>query len=257
MPAAFFALTFAGIALAQADFRLANAFFYDGPAHAWIGAHAWWANALIHKGGRDLVASIAVTALLVYLASFGWPRWRQARGGAGYVVIAIALGTGLVGLLKQVTHMDCPWSLTNFGGTHAFVGLFAFRPSGAAHAACFPGAHSSAGFALMCFYFVFRERAPRAARAFLAAGALLGCVFAFGQEARGAHFLSHDVASAAVVWFAQLAAYAFWMRRTAAPPRAAGRERRGYFLNNESSADRAACSADCAAPSNALGVGLK
>jgi membrane-associated PAP2 superfamily phosphatase len=258
LPAALFGLAFACIALAHADFRLANAFFYDAPAHTWIGTHAWWANELIHKGGRDLVASIAVTALLVHLASWCVPRWRHARGDAGYVVLAIALGTGLVGVLKQLTHMDCPWSLTNFGGTHVFVGLFAFRQVGAAHAACFPGAHSSAGFALMCFYFVFRERAPRAARALLAVGVLAGAVFAFGQEARGAHFLSHDVASAAVVWFAQLAAYALWARGTAAPTRASRSERRsGYFLNSESSADRAARSAVCPAGSNALGVGLK
>jgi membrane-associated PAP2 superfamily phosphatase len=258
LPAAFFGLTFACIALAHADFRLANAFFYDAPAHTWIGAHAWWANELIHKGGRDLVASIAATALLVYLASWCVPRWRHARSDAGYVVLAIALGTGLVGLLKQLTHMDCPWSLTNFGGSHVFVGLFAFRPAGAAHAACFPGAHSSAGFALMCFYFVFRDRAPRAAGAFLAVGVLAGAVFAFGQEARGAHFLSHDVASAAVVWFAQLAAYALRARGTAAPTRAVERgPASGYFLNKESSVDRAACSAVCPAGSNALGVGLK
>ena len=238
LPGFLFALGFACMALTHADFRLANALFYDASAHAWVGAHTWWANDLIHKAGRDLVAAIAATALLVHLASWCWPRWRQLRSPSGYVVIAIALGTGLVALLKQLTNMDCPWSLTAFGGTHAFVGLFASKPPGSAHAACFPGAHSSAGFALMCFYFVLRERAPHAARVLLVAGAIAGAVFAFGQEARGAHFLSHDVTSAAVVWFAQLALYAVWMGRSSAAPQAVRRS--GYFLNSESSVERAA-----------------
>ena len=212
-----FALAFAWIAVLQVDFRLAEAAFYDAAARAWIGAHAWWATDLIHEGGRDLVCAIAVTAFLVHGASWCWPRWRHLKRESGYVVLAIALGTGLVALLKQLTNMDCPWSLTSFGGTHAFVGLFASRPPGAERVACFPGAHSSGGFALMCFYFVLRDRAPRAARVFLALGVVMGAVFAFGQEARGAHFLSHDLASAAIVWFTELLVYVLVL----APPRAA------------------------------------
>ena len=40
----------------------------------------------------------------------------------------------------------------------------------------------------------------------------LGAAFSIGQEARGAHFLSHDLTSAAIVWFVQLGLYA-WYRR--------------------------------------------
>jgi hypothetical protein len=41
---------------------------------------------------------------------------------------------------------------------------------------------------------------PRRARLALAGGAGVGLLFAFGQEARGAHFISHDLASAFIVW---------------------------------------------------------
>jgi membrane-associated PAP2 superfamily phosphatase len=37
---------------------------------------------------------------------------------------------------------------------------------------------------------------------------LVGAVFSFGKEARGAHFLSHDLWSASIVWFVELALYA-------------------------------------------------
>jgi membrane-associated PAP2 superfamily phosphatase len=41
----------------------------------------------------------------------------------------------------------------------------------------------------------------------LAAGLAVGVLFAFGQEARGAHFLSHDLTSAILVWYVQLGLY--------------------------------------------------
>ena len=42
----------------------------------------------------------------------------------------------------------------------------------------------------------------------LAAAIAVGIAFSIGQEARGAHFLSHDLTSAAIVWFVQLGLYA-------------------------------------------------
>ena len=68
---------------------------------------------------------------------------------------------------------------------------------------------------------VLRDRFLGAARVLLVIGILAGGVFAFGQEARGAHFLSHDLASAAIVWFTQLALY--W--RMLAPTKAVSRAR--------------------------------
>ena len=41
----------------------------------------------------------------------------------------------------------------------------------------------------------------------LAAAIAVGITFSIGQEARGAHFLSHDLTSAAIVWFVQLGLY--------------------------------------------------
>jgi membrane-associated PAP2 superfamily phosphatase len=117
-----------------------------------------------------------------------------------------------VGILKEVTNIDCPWDLTGFGGTHPYVHLFADRPDDLPHAACFPGAHSSSGFALMAFYFALRERRRSAALSALTIAIAVSAVFSFGQEARGAHFVSHDLWSAFVVWFVQLALYAWAFR---------------------------------------------
>ena len=59
----------------------------------------------------------------------------------------------------------------------------------------------------MAFYFVLRERHRGRAWCALALAILVGALFSFGQEARGAHFLSHDLWSAFIVWFIELALY--------------------------------------------------
>jgi membrane-associated PAP2 superfamily phosphatase len=87
------------------------------------------------------------------------------------------------------------------------VHLFGDRPDDLPRAQCFPGGHSSSGFALLALYFALRDRRPRAARWFLGGALAVGTLFAFGQEARGAHFLSHDLWSLGIAWFTCLAVY--------------------------------------------------
>jgi len=126
--------------------------------------------------------------------------------------VAMLAATLLVGGLKVLTNVDCPWDLAGFGGHNPYIALFADRPNALPRAECFPGAHASSGFALMCFYFAFRDRSRRVARWMLAAAIVIGIAFSIGQEARGAHFLSHDLTSAAIVWFVQLALYVKLLR---------------------------------------------
>jgi membrane-associated PAP2 superfamily phosphatase len=195
------------------DRQLASALFYDPATARWVGAHTLWAERLIHTGGRDLVRLIALGAVAVLAGGCFRGTLRPWRRDAAFAILAILLSTGLVGLLKHLTNVDCPWSLVGYGGTNPYVAPFGDRPDGLPEATCFPGAHSSSGFALACFYFLLRDRSSRLARVALAASLGLGAVFAFGQEARGAHFLSHDLTSAALVWATQLALYRVMLRR--------------------------------------------
>lgn len=192
------------------DRAIAHALFYSPGPRQWLGSGAgnWWARDLIHDGGRWLARSLGAWALVMWLASFAWARARPWRRTAGFVFLAMATSILIVGALKTVTNVDCPWDLAEFGGDRPYVALFADRPNLLPRAQCFPGAHSSSGFALVCFYFVFRDRSRRVARWALATAGLVWALFSFGQQARGAHFLSHDLASAAIVWFVQLALYA-------------------------------------------------
>lgn len=213
-PALVFALSAAAFATTRLDEDVAHAWAFSSAAGHFIGAGTgeWWSKDLLHSGGGLLIRTLGGLALLVWaLGAVAGDRvaWRRPLG---FVVVCAALGCGAVGLLKQATNVDCPWSLAEFGGDQPYVSLFADRPDDLPLARCFPGGHSSSGFALFALYFVWLGRNRRAARQALALALLVGGVFAFGQEARGAHFLSHDLWSAAVVWFVCLFVFAIGYR---------------------------------------------
>jgi membrane-associated PAP2 superfamily phosphatase len=213
-PLAGFLIAFAALEGLGFDRALANAWSFNVHTGRWLGAGngAWWARTLLHTGGRYLVRGVAAVAIIAWCLSFAVTALRPWRRAAGFVVLAMILSTGLVGALKAITNIDCPWDLAGFGGTHPYVALFADRPDALPRARCFPGAHSSSGFALVCLYFVLRDHSRRVAIFALRAAIAVGIAFSIGQEARGAHFLSHDLTSAAIVWFVQLAAYRAYAR---------------------------------------------
>jgi membrane-associated PAP2 superfamily phosphatase len=214
-PLLLFLLAFAAIEGLGLDRSIAEALFFNRLTGHWLGSGGgdWWAHELLHDDGRWLVRGVAAAAIFGWLASFVLPFARGWRAPAGFMALAMVVSVTLVGGLKAITNVDCPWDLAGFGGQQPFVALFADRPDYLPRARCFPGAHSSSAFALVAGYFALRDRAPAWASGWLAGGLSLGCIFAIGQEARGAHFLSHDLAGAAIVWSVQLALYAAWARR--------------------------------------------
>jgi membrane-associated PAP2 superfamily phosphatase len=210
-----FAVVFGTLEVFSLDRVLARQWYFNVHTAQWLGAGPgeWWAHGLVHNGGRWVVRGIAAAALAIWALSFALASLREWRRTAGFVLLSMLLAVLVVGGLKLVTNVDCPWSLTGFGGHNPYIALFADRPDALARAQCFPGAHSSSGFALVCFYFAFRDRSRRLAYWLLGIALAVGIAFSIGQEARGAHFLSHDLASAAIVWFLQLGLYARFLRR--------------------------------------------
>lgn len=209
LPGVGFALALVLIGAFDLDRALSHSLFFDSATKQWLGAGQgmWWARDVIHTGGRSLVRVVAVIIVALWIATFFSQRLRPWRRRAGFAFLAIALSVGIVGGLKATTNVDCPWDLAEFGGDRPYVKLFADRPDSLPHAACFPGAHASSGLALIFGYFVLRGRSPRRARWALLGAIVVGLIFSIGQEARGAHFLSHDLAAAAIVWFTQLLLY--------------------------------------------------
>jgi len=173
----------------------------------WALQNAWLTAHVIHQAGKWASSAAALVAILLCVHA-----WRSERAAAWrwpllYLVVAVALGTGAVSLLKSWTNMDCPWDLSRYGGTRAFIGLFASRPPGMPRGVCFPGGHSSAGFAWISLYFVALMMRPAWRWRGLALGLVVGGVFGFSQQLRGAHFLSHDLWTLATCWAVSLGLY--------------------------------------------------
>lgn len=166
----------------------------------WALKNAFVTETLLHRGGRllSIVAWVAVVVLAVRAWWLNRPA-QQVRVLA-YLALAVLLASTAVSVLKQFTGVDCPWALARFGGALEHLGLFDARPAEYPHAACFPAGHASAGYAWVALYFAGRALQSRWRWPGLAIGLGAGALFGFAQQLRGAHFLSHDLATLAVCW---------------------------------------------------------
>ncbi|RPH44744.1 MAG: phosphatase PAP2 family protein [Burkholderiales bacterium] len=141
------------------------------------------------------LASLRLTALEP------WRRVLWATTGA------MAAGPAVVTLLKGVTGPRCPWDLVAFGGQASVATAWLVDRAEAGR--CFPGGHASGGFSLLALYFAgVAVGAPRLRAAGLAAGLGAGLAFSAVRMLQGAHFLSHNLWAAFVVWTVAVAVFA-------------------------------------------------
>lgn len=186
--------------------------WYDKVGGVWTFKRSWWAEGLIHKGGRNLVAAAALFAATCWGLSFRLGQLRPWRRVSLFLALAIVLGTGSVALGKATINRHCPWDYDRYGGAVPYAKLLEPAPAGCKPGHGFPAGHASGALSLMSSYFVFYGRSRNRALAGLSTGLLFGAVFGFGQLVRGAHFASHNVWSAAICWFAALTLYVFVFR---------------------------------------------
>jgi len=186
--------------------RLLASWLYGLEGGHWAMKQAWLTEGLIHRGGRALsgLASLAVGLLMLRGFCARHSRLRAARWPLLRLLASVALATGVISLIKQHSGMDCPWDLSQYGGLRPYYSLFASRPAGLRASGCFPAGHASAGYAWLGLYCFAVSVRPRWASRALALGLGAGLVFGIGQQLRGAHFLSHDVWTAAICWFVAL-----------------------------------------------------
>lgn len=205
----------------QLDFWLA-AQWYALQGQQWLWQQAWLTETVLHQGARSVNQLIVTGLLLHYLlrrfsvrfgarfsTRFGFALWPHTKLQAhGRLLLSLTLSLAGVALLKQLLPMQCPWDLPAFGGSQTFTPLFSAWPAEQAKIACFPAGHASIGFAWLALYFFCQQLYPALARPALWLAVVLGLVLGLTQQLRGAHFFSHDIASAAWCWsMACLVAY--------------------------------------------------
>lgn len=185
---------------------------YAWQGHAWALRDGFVTESLIHETGKRLsvLAWLGVAGLFV---ASGWePRLRAWRRPLLSLLVAVALGTGVVSVLKHVTDIDCPWSLVRYGGQQPYLGLFTPRPLGLPRGQCFPAGHASAGYAWVALYFFFLRVRPAWRWRGLAVGLVAGLLFGVSQQLRGAHFLSHDVSTLMIDWGVAVMCHRLFLR---------------------------------------------
>ena len=107
----------------------------------------------------------------------------------------------LAGFGKSATNIFTPAQIRRYGGDVPYVKLFATYPANdrpADRGRGFPAGHASGGFALLGLYGLRRTRAWR--RDVLALGLGLGWWMGGYQMLKGAHYLSHTVATMLLAW---------------------------------------------------------
>ena len=199
-----------------------------GPGHfdTWLADHiyAWggqkwaWRDAfltenVVHILGRNASLALWLLVLVAWLATLGRPAMSALRRPLAYLLLATLVSTLLVSFIKAWSNMDCPWDLLRYGGQRPYVGFFELRPVGLARGRCFPAGHASGGYAWLALYFLFGVVRPGWRWAGLACGLGLGIVFGVSQQLRGAHFLSHDISTAAICWLVSLVLFLMMWRR--------------------------------------------
>ncbi|MHC9086340.1 phosphatase PAP2 family protein [Luteimonas sp. RIT-PG2_3] len=162
---------------------------YAAQGFHWALRHHVLTCDVLHDGGRKVSQLAWAGVVIAWLVSRRIGAWRPWQGALGRLALSVLLATVLIAALKQLIPVYCPWDLVRYGGTANL---------GDGGGVCFPAGHASAGYAWMAL-----ARLPRTVlwrRVGLATGIAAGLLFGLDQQLRGAHFLSHDLWTAALCW---------------------------------------------------------
>lgn len=182
-------------------------FFFDAtrggfPAHDWT-----WFELIGHRIAKSAVWAVWLAVLAAAIASLRVDRLAAYRGVLWTTVVAMAVGPLIVVGLKNINAHPCPWDLKQYGGFADDAAAW-FVPAARA-GRCFPSGHAAGGFSLLALYFAGHAANDRRLRhAGLAIGLAAGLAFSAVRVVQGAHFVSHNLWSAAVVWFAAALVFA-------------------------------------------------
>jgi membrane-associated PAP2 superfamily phosphatase len=208
--------------------QLLIAKYFDAVSHHFPLKHEVLLEQFMHTGLKYCIMVVAIASLLAALQPQGLsPQNMPAKAGYSYVkpnihapyrtsflsriqilfknpyfyaFIGMVISTSVVAYLKSTSMHACPSDLTIYGGDLPLYKLFETLPAGMKAGHCFPSGHASGGFALMVFYFAFRQTKPMFAAISLSVALVLGFAMGWAQMLRGEHFLSHNLWSAWVVW---------------------------------------------------------
>lgn len=184
--------------------------FFDANKQVFTWQHHWLFETLMHTGLKNAVIVIAIFTLGLSVAFRLRRPFNKLTRPTFWTFCAMVMATSIISLLKSQSIHACPSHLTLFGGQQPYLPLFSSLPTNAPAGHCFPGGHASAGFALMAFYFAWRDQHKTHSYWLLSVGLILGTLMGLAQMVRGEHFMSHNIWTGLIVWFVLLTFYLAW-----------------------------------------------
>jgi membrane-associated PAP2 superfamily phosphatase len=177
------------------DEWLAGHFISSG---VWKFRNSFLLEKVLHKGGVLFTATIILGIILSLFWVWSDSQKRQLKNLLVFILTSSLLTIISVSLLKNFTTLPCPWNTLALSGVNSSPSIWMMFSLGLPKQHCFPGGHSSAGFAFLSIYYGYIFAYGKRNFISLIPGLLIGLLFGFTQQARGAHFMSHDFATAFV-----------------------------------------------------------
>ncbi|MGQ4807518.1 hypothetical protein NKDENANG_00870 [Candidatus Entotheonellaceae bacterium PAL068K] len=200
------------------DRSLAVRFYTPAAPQAWaLGALPPWS--WLYTYGEYPAILMAIAAFLVGLGSVRRPAWRAYQRHCLILVLAVALGPGVLvnAGLKPLWGRPRPRHIVLFGGTQPYRPWW--RPGGPGVGKSFPSGHAAMGYILVAGALLVPASRRHWRRRLALAGALgYGSLMGLARMLQGGHFASD------VVWAAGLmcvTAFGLRMLLGGAPRRAA------------------------------------
>lgn len=185
--------------ISQVDILIANLFFQNG---AFELRDHFIIEIVIHKWGVKLI-SIILVSYLIKLLYFLYKKRTKKWIESFYIITSSLIVIGIVSFIKSHNTLPCPWDTTYFKGQIPYLHFYEMFNSLFPTGHCFPSGHASGAFSLLSLYYSKKITGITQYRLLLP-GIILGIIFGFAQQMRGAHFLSHDLATLSLTIFINL-----------------------------------------------------
>ena len=173
--------------------------YFDAGQKVFPWRRSWFATDFMHGTVKNVIYWIGFAILGVALLDLARPVRRMTallRMQLRIVVLTLLIAPLTVSALKQTSNMHCPWSIDIYGGSEPLLRVLDWVPQGWHAGHCFPAGHASTGMWLAALAVFWLPHKPRRALIVFLGGIGAGLILGWVQQMRGAHFLTHTLATA-------------------------------------------------------------